>query len=370
VPDGFVVTAMLAASDADPWTAPTVQHLEGQGIRVRRLPSPGEARDGLLRRMEELAASLDSSWFLVVEAGELRDAPWDVPLADAIREVDRLGYDAIDFEPLEFGVDRAPVAGDDILASFPFFRRPGARAGGEVRCWKKRPVRVDLVAGDGAATCEGARVFPLRFLVRRYVPGDEGRLVFDASAERLRLCLQNRDAETLVGQRQSLREALQATQASLEVLTRSHSEAMRLLADERVAREGERMAAAHQAERLQTCLAGQVGRSNELAEGLAGADRDRVAAESALARMGAEHERLRADHERLRTEHERLGAELAASRAEKEKLVRSLAEAGSRSREAEARRADAATQHEAILRSRIWRWTAPLRAILDRRGPP
>ena len=90
-------------------TVQTVEPYVGRGvIGIERLPPP-EAGPGefnlkqIVRRKAQLAATLDADWFINHDADEFRESPWgDVPLQEAIRRVDVLGYNAIDFACFDF----------------------------------------------------------------------------------------------------------------------------------------------------------------------------------------------------------------------------------------------------------------------------
>lgn len=154
--------------------------LPGRGLlgaeRIETGPAAGDepgARASwasVLHRKEELAAKLDGDWFLHHDADEFRESPWPrLSLVEAIGLVDRLGYNAVDFELYDFQPTHDGFRrGDDPRESFPCFApaRPCDRA--QVRCWKQAP-GVDLVSSGGhEARFAGRKVFPIRFLLRHY----------------------------------------------------------------------------------------------------------------------------------------------------------------------------------------------------------
>lgn len=125
----------------------------------------------ILRRKEQLASTLDAEWFINQDADEFRESPWPhLSLAAAIALVDRLGWNAIDFEVLNF----LPEGDGDLEGTDPAaaFRRwapatPFDRV--QVRSWKKAAAPADLVSSGGHdARFEGRRVFPIRFPMRHY----------------------------------------------------------------------------------------------------------------------------------------------------------------------------------------------------------
>jgi hypothetical protein len=127
--------------------------------------------ESILRRKEQLAGSLDADWFIHHDADELREGLWpDLPLAEAIRRVDRAGFNAVDFAVLDFPpVDDSFQAGDDLRQAFPYCERSSTWNKVQIRCWKAPRGLVDLVSSGGhEAIFAGREVFPFRFLVRHY----------------------------------------------------------------------------------------------------------------------------------------------------------------------------------------------------------
>ena len=100
----------------------------------------------ILQRKQILGASLDADWFIHHDADEFRESPWPgLNLLDAIRNVDTLGYNAIDFRLLNFRPTHNEfVAKSDVRAAFPSLRTrrslgPGANQGLEARAQPGRP---------------------------------------------------------------------------------------------------------------------------------------------------------------------------------------------------------------------------------------
>ena len=118
----------------------------------------------------EVAATLDADWIIHHDADEFRESPWEhLRLVEAIERVDRLGYNAIDFQVYDFWpTDEGFRPGHDPRPFFRFCEPGRAWNKRQVKCWKKG-ASVDLVASGGHdARFEGRRVFPMRFLLRHY----------------------------------------------------------------------------------------------------------------------------------------------------------------------------------------------------------
>ena len=200
------IIALVAARNEADIIGQTVGDLLGQGIRVHLLDhgsTDGTAaalaphlRDGLLTierfsstvsggpdksepfcltailaRKEALAAELDGDWFINHDADEFRESPWGwLTLREGIELVDRLGYNAIDFELLNFWPTHDNYRpGDDVRAAFRYYEPGAAWDRVQIRCWKRSRAPVNLIGSAGhEAVFDNRRVFPIKFLLRHY----------------------------------------------------------------------------------------------------------------------------------------------------------------------------------------------------------
>ena len=117
--------------------------------------------------------SIDADWFLHVDADEIRLPPRSgITLAEALAEVDRQGYNAVNFLEFTFvptrrGTRPRPpaVRGDDALvlpvpASFP----------DRLNAWKRQAQPVDLAPSGGhRVDFPGLRMYPESFRMRHYL---------------------------------------------------------------------------------------------------------------------------------------------------------------------------------------------------------
>jgi hypothetical protein len=125
----------------------------------------------ILARKETLATELDADWFIHHDADEFRESPWaGLSLREAIGHVDRRGYNAIDFQLLNFRPTDTPGPHDqDVRSRLTAYELPGDWDRLQVKCWKKTSERADLITSGGHDVhFEGRRVFPIRFLLRHY----------------------------------------------------------------------------------------------------------------------------------------------------------------------------------------------------------
>ena len=193
------IAAIVAAYNEEDIIGPAVAHLVAQGVSVYLLDdgstdrtvanaqqSAGgrligieslprvERADGtavyswsrILERKAQLAHALDAEWFIHQDADEFRESPWPhLSLAESVDLVDRLGWNAIDFEVFNFAPDGEDVApGQDPIGTFRHYHPAEAYDRLQIRCWKKTAAPVDLVTTGGhEARFPGRRVFPIRF---------------------------------------------------------------------------------------------------------------------------------------------------------------------------------------------------------------
>src|SRR5262249_38862603 len=126
---------------------------------------------GILRRKEKLATELSADWLIHHDADELRVSPWPgLTLKEAIRWVDKLGYNCINFQVLNFcPVDDNFQRGDDPRDYFTFFENGAEFDKVQLKCWKASKTQASLVRSGGhEVRFEGRRAFPVSFLLRHY----------------------------------------------------------------------------------------------------------------------------------------------------------------------------------------------------------
>lgn len=125
----------------------------------------------LLRRKEELASQITSDWFIHHDADEFRESPWpDLSLKEAIYLVDRMGYNTIDFELLNFrAVNNDFEPHEDVRNYLRYFESSEDFNKLQIKAWKKQASRVDLTSSGGHEVIfSERRVFPIKFILRHY----------------------------------------------------------------------------------------------------------------------------------------------------------------------------------------------------------
>lgn len=126
----------------------------------------------ILSRIEQLTEEIEADWFVFQDVDEIRSSPWQgLSLRDAIRKVDREGFNSIDHTVLTFyPIDNAFSAGEDFEAYFRYFEfsdKPGQFI--EIKAWKNLGRRISLSKSGGhEVRFEGRRTYPFRFLLKHY----------------------------------------------------------------------------------------------------------------------------------------------------------------------------------------------------------
>ena len=193
------VVAILASYNEERFIAPCLEHLIGQGVEAYLIDNCSTDRTveiaerylgqglvgvetfprdegvykwtSILKRKEELAATLEADWFMHADPDEIRLPPRsDRTLAQAFEDVEAQGYNAVNF--LEFAFVPTREAPDHDHPRFqqtmrwyyPFVRNFPQ----QVKAWKRQPTRVDLGRGGHRVKFEDLRLYPEPFKMRHY----------------------------------------------------------------------------------------------------------------------------------------------------------------------------------------------------------
>jgi hypothetical protein len=288
----------------------------------------------ILRRKEELAQTLDADWFIHHDADEFRESPWSrQTLREGIERVDAAGYNAIDFQVLNFSPTTAdPIDGEDIRERLLFYEPGRTFDRRQIKCWKKTAQPVVLTdSGGHSAQFPDRRVFPIRFLLRHYPIRSQAHGERKVFQERLPRFAPLERARGWHVQYDDLVEGASFVRDPA-ALRRYDPEAARL----------ELFLRHREVERLELLAAA----SQEVADRLTDED---AALRRHLQAQDADLDRLRSEHERLLNDLETLRRHLQAQDAELDALRAQLA----------AREATLAK----VLASRSWKLTEPLRTV-------
>jgi hypothetical protein len=195
------VIALIAAYNERRFIGPCLEHLQRHGVEAYLIDNcstdntielaerslgrnlvgiesfprgEGDVYDwrGLLRRKEELARELAADWFIHLDPDELRLPPRGEPtLAQALQEVDREGFNAVDFAEFTFMPTREQPDHDHpdfqrtLRTYYPFEPRPPHH---QLKAWKAGS-EAELKSGGHRVSFPGLRVYPRQFRMKHYL---------------------------------------------------------------------------------------------------------------------------------------------------------------------------------------------------------
>jgi glycosyltransferase involved in cell wall biosynthesis len=198
--DPFRVVAILAVRNERHTIARVLHHLHDQGLLVYVIdnesddgtseiigqfpdsliigkathPYPGYFDwEGILARKQKVAVEIESDWYVHCDADEILEAPLPFgTLKQAIFEVDRMGYNAINFDEFVFvpGSDEESWEGRDFVSGLDHYYHFAPRSTRLVRAWRSADADVDLVSSGGHhARFAGQNLYPDNFILRHYI---------------------------------------------------------------------------------------------------------------------------------------------------------------------------------------------------------
>jgi hypothetical protein len=203
----FRVVALLTVRNEESYLERCLQHLYEQGvhtclidngstdatveiarsfvdrgvIRIETIPYRGCFElERILENEQRLSLEIEADWFIHHDADEIRQAPSPYKtLFDGIRDVDRQGYNAINFDEFVFMPYRYGPSydGGDYVRSMKhyYFFEPTELH--RVNAWKKNK-SVNLVSNAGhRVILPSMRIFPHNFILRHYISKSREHLV-------------------------------------------------------------------------------------------------------------------------------------------------------------------------------------------------
>lgn len=149
------------------------QFLDRGVCRLEKLPYHGVFElETILKNEERLSREINADWFIHYDADEIREAPEPYgTLHEGITDVDRQGYNAINFDEFVFLPHREDRSYEDTdyvqsMRHYYFFEPYELR---RVNAWKKNGF-IDLASKGGhSVEFKGKKVFPVNFINRHYI---------------------------------------------------------------------------------------------------------------------------------------------------------------------------------------------------------
>jgi glycosyltransferase involved in cell wall biosynthesis len=168
------VEICLIDNDSTDSTLKIAKDYLGKGVsRIERLPFTGAFElVAQCKQQEQLAKEIEADWFIHHDADEIRQSPFEkFRLCDAIKMVDKAGYNAINFAELVFiPMEPAEAENANYVQAFKHYYYFSPREHHRLNAWKKQAGGVDLTrAGGHRVDFDGIRVFPTDFILRHYI---------------------------------------------------------------------------------------------------------------------------------------------------------------------------------------------------------
>lgn len=127
----------------------------------------------MLEHKTQICDRIDADWFMHCDADEIRQAPAPYSsLSQAVSEVDRQGYNAVNFDEFVFlpTSEHEHYEGTDYVAEMREYYFFDPKPLHRVNLWKNGDYPVDIISSAGhSAQFPGRRVFPEPFLLRHYI---------------------------------------------------------------------------------------------------------------------------------------------------------------------------------------------------------
>ncbi len=154
--------------EARPWLGRGLINIES--FPAKDHPAFGHFAWGeILKRKAQISREFVADWFIHHDADEFRESPFPgLNLSEAIRWVDSLGYNAVDFKVFNFQpVNDEFRPGMDPKTFFHRYEQAAEYDKVQIKCWKAGS-DISLHDGGHEVRFEGRKVCPIPFILRHY----------------------------------------------------------------------------------------------------------------------------------------------------------------------------------------------------------
>lgn len=143
-------------------------------IRIENFPYNGSFElKPILENEERLSKEIDADWFIHHDADEIRQSPFsDKTLKEAIIEVDKQGYNAINFDEFVFlpTQEEPNHEGGDYLKTMQYYYFFEPEKIRRINAWKNFNQKVDIASSGGhRISFDNQKIFPQSFIMRHYI---------------------------------------------------------------------------------------------------------------------------------------------------------------------------------------------------------
>lgn len=169
------IEAYLIDNESTDQTVAIATRYLGRGLLgVENFPRDGVYRwSSILRRKEQLAATIEADWFMHVDADEIYPSPRPgTTLAEILAEVDGQGYNAVNFVPCTFipTIEAPEHDHPQFLETMRWYYPFVPAFPHLIRAWKRQPVPVELAwSGGHLVNFPGRRLYPQALPMRHYM---------------------------------------------------------------------------------------------------------------------------------------------------------------------------------------------------------
>lgn len=195
------VLALLSCRNEELYLAKSLSYLVDQGIEVAVIDNDSTDRSreiiesfissgkavtcydhafngifdwmGLLRRMEGIVSERRYDWYILTAPDEIMEPPEGFnSLPDALAEVDRKGFNTVNFDEFVFIPTSAEESylGRDYEAEMQYYYFFEPRPQRLIRAWKRTKDAADLVKfGSHKALLKTQKLYPRNFILKHYI---------------------------------------------------------------------------------------------------------------------------------------------------------------------------------------------------------
>lgn len=170
-------------NDSTDRTLDIAKNFLNQGIfRIEHLPFNGQTQlFEILKQKEKLSEEIEADWFIGHDADEIREAPFPYKtLLEGIKDVDRQGYNAINFDEFVFlpTSEIESYESKDYVKEMYYYYYFDKRPLHRVNTWKKTKNRINLIDRAGHQVLfKGRKIFPKPFILRHYIFLSKGHAI-------------------------------------------------------------------------------------------------------------------------------------------------------------------------------------------------
>jgi hypothetical protein len=123
----------------------------------------------ILLEVQRLSMSLNFSWYMQVDADEIRYSPWpDLSLLEGIEKADKAGFNLIDYRLFNFRIYEDFIYSNDFENSMNLYSANDIHSNIQLKTWKKTNSLDLTLYGGHIPVRDNPLVYPLKFILKHY----------------------------------------------------------------------------------------------------------------------------------------------------------------------------------------------------------